>query len=69
MEGDTITLQNLFEFHVDEVDAERKVIGSIRPTGLRPAFLPKFERHGISFRRDLSEAPAGAFGACGASRQ
>jgi pilus assembly protein CpaF len=55
MEGDTITLQNLFEFHVDRVEADRTVVGGLRPTGLRPAFLPKFARHGI-------ELPPGLFG-------
>jgi pilus assembly protein CpaF len=55
MEGDTITLQNLFEFKVDHIGADRKVVGHLRPTGLRPSFLPKFERHGI-------EVPAGTFG-------
>ncbi len=66
MEGDTITLQNLFEFHVDEVTPERKVIGSLRPTGLRPAFLPKFERHGINLPEGLFGTPETAmFGAKG----
>jgi len=68
MEGDTITLQNLFEFHVDEVTPERKVIGSLRPTGLRPTFLPKFERHGLTLPEGLFGTPETAmFGAQGAA--
>jgi pilus assembly protein CpaF len=68
MEGDTITLQNLFEYHVDEVTPERKVIGSLRPTGLRPTFLPKFERHGLSVPEGLFGTPETAmFGAKGAA--
>jgi pilus assembly protein CpaF len=55
MEGDAITLQNLFEFTIDHVDADRTIVGTLGPTGLRPAFLPKFERHGI-------ELPANTFG-------
>jgi pilus assembly protein CpaF len=47
MEADAITLQNLFEFHVQRVEADRTVIGDLRPTGLRPAFIAKFVRHGI----------------------
>jgi pilus assembly protein CpaF len=47
MEGDAITLQNLFEFQIHRVDADRTVVGELRPTGLRPAFLAKFARHGI----------------------
>jgi pilus assembly protein CpaF len=56
MEGDTITLQNLFEFEVEQITAEHKVIGSLRPTGLRPTFGSKFTRHGL-------ELPADVFGA------
>jgi pilus assembly protein CpaF len=66
MEGDTITLQNLFEYHVDEVTPERKVVGSLRPTGLRPTFLPKFERHGLALPEGLFGTPETAmFGAKG----
>ena len=74
MEGETITLQNLFEFHIDRVEADRTVVGRLEPTGLRPAFLPKFERHGIELPHDLFGSPmaamfgAGANGASGAWR-
>jgi len=47
MESDVITLQELFEFKVQEVTNDRVVVGSLRSTGLRPTFLSKFERHGI----------------------
>jgi pilus assembly protein CpaF len=58
MEGDTITLQNLFEFRVDRVEADRTVVGELESTGLRPAFLPKFARRGIELPPDLFSAPA-----------
>jgi pilus assembly protein CpaF len=48
MESDTITLQELFKFHVEQVTADRMVIGSLRGTGLRPTFLKKFEQRGIA---------------------
>jgi pilus assembly protein CpaF len=47
MESDVITLQDIFEFKVSEVTPERVVVGSLTPTGLRPAFLDKFEKRGI----------------------
>lgn len=47
MEGEVITLQKLFEFKIDRFDAERRIVGRLHPTGLRPGFLGKFERHGI----------------------
>jgi pilus assembly protein CpaF len=66
MESDTITLQNLFEFHVDRVEADRTVVGELRPTGLRPAFLPKFARHGIELPGELfGSAAAAMYGAAG----
>src|SRR5215216_2576224 len=48
MESDVITLQDIFEFKIQEVTSERVVIGSLRPTGLRPAFLNKFEKRGVT---------------------
>jgi len=60
MEGDVITLQNLFEFKIDHIGEDRKVVGQLRPTGLRPTFLPKFERHGIELPDDLFGFPSTA---------
>jgi pilus assembly protein CpaF len=47
MEADVVTMQELFTFQVEQVTGERVVVGSLRPTGLRPTFLHKFEKHGI----------------------
>jgi pilus assembly protein CpaF len=57
MEGEMITLQKLFEFKVDRIDAERKIVGELRPTGLHPGFLGKFERHGIELPLELFGGP------------
>jgi pilus assembly protein CpaF len=46
MEGDVITLQDLFVFQQTGID-QRRVVGSLQPSGLRPRFLPKLEVHGI----------------------
>ena len=48
MESDVITLQDIFEFKVSQVTSERVVIGSLNPTGLRPTFMYKFEKRGVS---------------------
>jgi pilus assembly protein CpaF len=48
MESDVITLQDIFEFKLDEVKDDGTVIGGVAPTGLRPTFAQKFEKHGIS---------------------
>ena len=39
MESDVITLQELFEFKIDEVTRDGTIVGGLRSTGLRPAFL------------------------------
>jgi pilus assembly protein CpaF len=68
MESDVITLQEIFEFKVERVTADRVVIGSLEPTGLRPTFLHKFEKRGITLpvtlfaggRAQISEFPRAA---------
>jgi len=48
MESEVITLQDIFEYKIQEITSERVVVGQLRPTGLRPTFLSKFEKRGIS---------------------
>ncbi|GIW13869.1 MAG: hypothetical protein KatS3mg062_1308 [Tepidiforma sp.] len=53
MEGDTITLQDIFLFKLDRVDEDGKVHGSMRPTGIRPGFAHKFAIAGIELPNNL----------------
>jgi len=46
MEGDVITMSDIFEFEQTGIEAG-KVIGRIRPTGLRPKFIDKIEAAGV----------------------
>ncbi len=46
MEGDIITMSDIFEFEQTGVEAG-KVIGRLRPTGLRPKFIDAIEAAGI----------------------
>jgi pilus assembly protein CpaF len=48
MESDVITLQELFRFQVDSVASNRTVVGALQNTGIRPGFLEKFEKRGVS---------------------
>ena len=48
MESDVITLQELFKFQIDEVTPDGTIVGGLRATGLRPTFVQKFEKRGIS---------------------
>jgi pilus assembly protein CpaF len=53
MESDVITLSELFRFEIDEVRPDRTVVGALRSTGLRPTFMSKFERHGVTLPTQL----------------
>ncbi len=46
MEGDVITMTDIFSFEQQGVDNGR-IIGRLRPTGLRPKFMDKIEAAGI----------------------
>lgn len=57
MEGDTITIQDVFRFdYAAGRDAEGRFLGYIQPTGIRPQFTDKLKDFGI-------EIPAAVFGA------
>ncbi|HEY6957765.1 MAG TPA: CpaF family protein [Candidatus Limnocylindria bacterium] len=49
LEGDVITMQDLFAWTSEGVDAER-VRGSLRPTGIRPGFAPRLIGRGIELQ-------------------
>jgi pilus assembly protein CpaF len=57
MEGDTITLQDIFLFKLDRVDQDGRVHGEMQPTGIRPGFLGRFAIHGIEVPKHLFAAP------------
>jgi pilus assembly protein CpaF len=46
MEGDVITMTDLFVFEQSGYE-DGKVVGRLRPTGLRPKFMDKIEASGI----------------------
>jgi pilus assembly protein CpaF len=57
MESDVITLQEIFAFKLENVRQDRTVVGRLQPTGLRPTFLYKFEKRGISLPNDYFAIP------------
>jgi pilus assembly protein CpaF len=67
MESDVVTLQELFKFEIDEVTREGTIVGGLRATGLRPTFVKKFEKHGISLPLGLFQRHEPEFGAAGAA--
>jgi pilus assembly protein CpaF len=46
-EGQVITMQEIFRFDQTGVDAEGRVLGQFRATGVRPKSMERIERAGI----------------------
>src|SRR5205085_11240701 len=57
MESDVITLQDIFAFKIESVTRDHSVLGQLRASGLRPNFLYKFEKRGISLPNDVFIIP------------
>ena len=53
MEGDIITLQDIFVFKQKGKDEHGKILGEMVPTGIKPKFMEKFEKVGITLPSDL----------------
>ncbi len=53
MEGDTVVMTEIFRFDQTGVDKEGKVIGELKPTGIRPLFTPRLEAAGIHLGADV----------------
>jgi pilus assembly protein CpaF len=48
LEGQMVTMQEIFRFEEEGVDSEGRVLGKLRPTGIIPSFAERFARMGIS---------------------
>jgi pilus assembly protein CpaF len=55
MEGEIITMQDIFTFVRRGLSPNGKVIGAFRPSGIRPRFLEKLRIAGINLPQDLFE--------------
>lgn len=53
MQGETISLQEIFRFKETGFDKNRKIIGQFQAMGLIPTFIEEFERKGIKIPRTL----------------
>ena len=53
MEGDIITMQEIFCFKRTGVDEKGNVLGEFRATGLRPKFMGELERKGIEVSSEI----------------
>lgn len=55
MEGETITMQEIFMYERSGVDKEGKVIGRFKPTGIRPRFAERLKACGMQLPRVFFE--------------
>jgi pilus assembly protein CpaF len=55
MEGETITMQEIFQFERKGMDKDGKVIGRYRPTGVRPRFAERLKQYGMQLPRVFFE--------------
>jgi pilus assembly protein CpaF len=53
MEGQVVTMQDIFVFEQRGVDEHGKVVGAIRSSGLRPKFADRIEAAGIALPPEL----------------
>ena len=58
MEGQVVTMQDIYRFEKRGIDTEGRIVGDFRPTGIRPQFVERFALAGI-------ELPQDVFGAAG----
>jgi pilus assembly protein CpaF len=60
MEGNVITMQDIFLFDRQGVDEDGKVLGGYRSTGIRPRFADRLRMHGIKLSSFLFGDESGA---------
>ena len=53
MESDVVTLSDIYRFDQVRVDPDGKIIGDMRPTGIRPLFGPRLEVVGYKLRSEI----------------
>jgi pilus assembly protein CpaF len=59
MEGDTVVLTDLFRFDQTGVSSDGKVVGQLKPTGIRPLFTPRLEMAGFKLPPEIFGANLG----------
>jgi pilus assembly protein CpaF len=57
MEGDVVTMQDIFEFKKMGIGENGEVLGEFRPTGIRPKFSERLIASGIRLPMEMFEVP------------
>lgn len=53
MEGETIVLTDVFKFEQTGISPDGKVQGTLRPTGIRPLFMPRIQAAGLKLGAEI----------------
>ena len=53
MEGDTVVMTDIFKFEQTGVAPGGKILGELKPTGIRPLFSPRLEAAGVKLSAEL----------------
>ncbi|HSQ17683.1 MAG TPA: CpaF family protein [Anaerolineales bacterium] len=61
MEGEVVTMSDIFKFEQTGVGPDGKVLGQLKATGLRPMFSPRLEVVGYKLRGEIFGAGLGRF--------
>ena len=59
LEGDTVSMQEIFRYTQTGVDDRGRVVGRFGPTGIRPRAAERFKAHGIELESNLFGETAG----------
>lgn len=59
MEGDTVVLTDIFKFEQTGISTDGKVLGELKPTGIRPLFTPRLEVAGFKLGPEVFGANLG----------
>lgn len=69
MEGQTIVMTDIFKFEKTGISPEGKVIGELKPTGIRPFFTPRLEQSGFILGPEVFGASVSQILASGRQRR
>lgn len=59
MEGDMVVLTDIFKYEQTGTTTEGKIIGQLKPSGIRPMFTPRLEASGFKLPADMFGANIG----------
>jgi pilus assembly protein CpaF len=59
MEGSTIVMTEIFKFEQTGIDPDGKVLGDLKPSGIRPFFSPQLEQNGFKLGPEVFGANLG----------